>query len=165
MKGKIRLVSVLVLMVALGLSFAINASVSANQVPVTGEEIPLCFQAIPHPECTAGEWTFPGGNQHVRNWVLVYKVVSSDDRIAGTNTLVANANWDANGYGPGWGTFHNEIDKYDGYWEGTWSANMTEAGYVSRIVGKGHGDLDGLMFHATELNGIIDGMILEPSAR
>ena len=99
---------------------------------------------------------------HVRNWVLVYDVVGiNDDRITGMNTLVANSNWDANGFGPGWGTFHNQLEFYDGYWEGTWAAQMTADGYVSRIVGKGYGELDGLMFHATEVKGYLEGEILE----
>lgn len=161
MNNKVRLLYVLVVVVAV-LGVTMVAGASANHVPVTGQEIPLCFGPEPHPDCTLGEWTYPGGNQHVRNWILVYQVIGSDARIVGLNTLVANANWDAKGLGPGWGTFHHQPDAYpNGYWEGTWSAKMTVDGYVSRIVGKGYGDLDGLMYRALEVNGIIDGTILE----
>lgn len=158
MKSKIQfLYSLLMITVTLGL--VAGASASATSVAVAGTETPLCqFE----PPCSPGTWTFPGGNQHVRDWVLVYAVNGNDARIIGTNTLVANANWDASGFGPGWGTFHHQPTAYeDGYWEGTWTAAMTADGYVSKIVGRGYGQLDGLMYRATEVNGSFDGVIIE----
>ena len=164
MKNKLFRVFIL-LVIALGLGFP-EASVSAEGIhtPVTALEIPLCppWAAPPyHPECGEGMWTFPGNNQHVRNWVQIYQVESSDDRIVGINTLITNANFNSDGYGPGWGTFHNESSCFDGYWEGTWTAVMGENGYVSRIVGKGYGEFDGLLFKATEVNGVLEGVITE----
>jgi len=161
MKNKVRLVYVLVAVAAV-LGVTMVAGASANHVPVSGVEMPLCLPPTPHPDCTDGEWTFPGDNQHVRNWVLVYQVDGSDDRIIGLNRLVANANWDADGFGPGWGTFHHQPAAHpDGYWDGTWSAQMTADGYVSRIVGRGYGQLEGLKYQAIEVNGYIEGEILE----
>ena len=142
--------------IALGLS-ASPAMADTPLIPVSATETPVCPL---HPNCTAGEWSYPDGNLHVRNMTAVYRAESTDARLTGWNTLIVNANWDTNGFGPGWGTFHNQVDAYNGYWEGTWSARMTAEGYISRIVGKGYGDLDGLMIQATEVNGVFEGVIL-----
>ena len=147
----------LAIVLALGVPMS-QAMAGSPRTPVEALEIPQCPG---HPDCTLGEWTFPDGNMHVRNMVQIYDAISlNDDRVTGTNTLVVNANWDANGYGPGWGTFHNQSAYYDGYWEGTFAALMTSEGYVSRIVGQGYGDFDGLMIKATEVNGVLEGVIL-----
>lgn len=166
MKNKLFYIFIL-LVIAVGLGFP-DAAVSAEGIhtPVNGLEVPLCppfnLNPDPHPGCREGTWTFPGDNQHVRNWIQIYEVFSfDDDRIVGINTLVANANFDSEGYGPGWGTFHNESSIYEGYWEGTWAAVMDENGYVSRIVGKGYGEFDGLLFRATEVNGVLEGVITD----
>ncbi|MDT8307009.1 MAG: hypothetical protein RRC07_13850 [Anaerolineae bacterium] len=165
MNSKIRLVYLLVVL-ALALGLAAGASAAAARIVVTGKEIPLCYSDPPHPDCTYGEWSFPDGNQHVRNMVQVYQVICSDPRVVGVNTLVANANWDADGLGPGWGTFHHQPATIsDGYWEGTFSAMMTADGYVSRIVGQGYGALEGLFYTATEVNGEFEGVILELPTR
>lgn len=149
----------MLLTILLALSAAISsATAGAIRTSVSAVETPVCPD---HPNCTAGEWSYPDGKIRVRDWSIVYRVDSSDPRIAGWNTLIANANWDANGYGPGWGTFHNEIDAHDGYWEGTWAAMMSANGYITRITGKGYGELDGLMFQATEVNGVLEGIITE----
>jgi len=144
---------------------ASSVGAEASHTQVFAYEIPLCppWGVFPyHPDCEEGQWTFPNGNQHVRNWVQIYNAIGlNDDRVTGINTLVANANFDANGFGPGWGTFHNESSIYNGYWEGTFSAVMDETGYVSKIVGKGYGDFDGLLFKATEVNGYLEGVIIE----
>ena len=145
-KNLFHILMILFLTIGLGIS-ASPVAAEGNRTPVTASEIPQCPY---HTDCTFGETTFPGGNLHIRNSIQIYAVSSSsDDRIEGTNTLVVNANFDADGLGPGWGTFHNESSIYDGYWEGTWAAMMSEDGYVSRIVGKGHGDFEGLLFQAT----------------
>ena len=160
MKSKTLFVSMLVIG-AMALGIVVSVGASASHVAVTGTETPLCLPPEPHPDCTIGEWMFPDGNKHVRNMVQVYAVEGSDPRIIGVNTLIVNANWDADGLGPGWGTFHHQPQGFDGYWEGTFSAVMTTDGYVSRIRGKGYGDLDGLIYRATEVNGYFEGVILE----
>ena len=162
---KKKLFPILVLLaVVFGLAIAPSQVMAGSlHTPVAAWEIPQCPPSGPgHPDCTLGEWTFPDGNMHVRNMVQIYAAIGiSDDRLTGTNTLVVNANWDENGYGPGWGTFHNDVENYDGYWEGTFAARMTSEGYVSRIVGQGYGEFDGMMILATEVNGYFEGVILE----
>ena len=163
MRTRLSLLSIL-LIAAMWLSHTASADAAgATHTPVSAWENPLCPPyGEGHPNCTPGEWTFPGGNMHVRNMVQVYSAIGiNDDRLTGTNTLVANANWDANGYGPGWGTFHNQVDGYAGYWEGTFAAVMSADGYISRIVGKGYGEFEGLVIRATEVNGLFEGVIIE----
>jgi hypothetical protein len=163
MKTRLSLLSIL-LIAAMWLSHTASAvAAGATHTPVSAWEIPLCPPyGEGHPNCTQGEWTFPGGNMHVRNMVQVYSALGiNDDRLTGTNTLVANANWDTYGYGPGWGTFHNQVIGYDGYWEGTFAAVMSADGYISRIVGKGYGEFEGLVIRATEVNGLFEGVIIE----
>jgi hypothetical protein len=162
MKKKI-LPVVFLLIISLFAGRALPAEAGAGQTSVHAWEIPLCPPyGEGHPDCTIGEWKFPGGNMHVRNMVQVYAAIGiDDDRLTGTNTLVANANWDANGYGPGWGTFRNESSIYNGYWAGTFSAVMSADGYISYITGTGYGDFAGFKIRAVEVNGYFDGVILQ----
>ncbi|MBE9473512.1 MAG: hypothetical protein IMY85_01380 [Chloroflexi bacterium] len=160
---KKKLFTILVfLALVLGLGVPLSQAMAGSpRTPVQAWEIPQCVDPDPHPDCTPGEWTYPDGNMHVRNMVQIYNAIGiNDDRLTGTNTLVVNANWDAFGFGPGWGTFHNQSAYYDGYWEGTFAALMTSEGYVSRIVGQGYGEFDGLVIKATEVNGFLEGVIL-----
>jgi len=96
-----------------------------------------------------GTWTHPGGNCHVRDMVAFYQQVmpGSDPRCNGLNTVVTNANWDANGVGPSWGTFRvvpNEYSSYTGGWDGTWTGMSCADGTSSiRVEGHGYGDLAG----------------------
>jgi hypothetical protein len=157
-------ITIILLMANLSVTGQVLAvKAQAVHKPVTAVEIPLCPPfGLGHPDCTPGEWSFTENTIHVRNWVQMYKVISDDDdRLIGLNTLIANANWDLNGYGPGWGTFRNQSSVYDGYWEGTWSAVMSVDGYVSHIVGSGYGEFAGLKIHAVEVNGVFDGKIIE----
>jgi hypothetical protein len=162
MKKKV-LPVIFLIIVTLMMGKVLPASAGAIHTPVHAWEIPLCQPyGGGHPDCTLGEWTFPGGNMHVRNMVQVYQAIGiGDDRLTGTNTLIANANWDENGYGPGWGTFHNQSANYNGYWEGTWSAVMSADGYISYITGTGYGAFAGMKIRAVEVNGFFDGIILE----
>jgi hypothetical protein len=151
----------ILLAISITLGFTASPAMADNPLTsVSATETPVCPS---HQDCTIGEWTYPNGNIHVRNWIAIYRAESSDPRLTGWNTLIVNANWNADGLGPGWGTFHNQVDAYNGYWEGTWAASMSADGYISRIVGKGYGDLDGLAIHATEVNGVLEGVIIELS--
>ncbi len=40
--------------------------------------------------------------------------------------LFQNANFDKNGFGPLWGTFHTETS--EGAWDGTWTQKVTASG-------------------------------------
>ncbi len=83
-----------------------------------------------------------------------------------------NANWDAYGVGPSWGTFHvvpNDLSNYAGGWDGTWTGKSAADGTsVIRVVGRGYGDLAGLQVFVTiEFPGLFQpgtasGYILDP---
>jgi hypothetical protein len=139
----------LVFVVTPALAGVIRTSVTATETPV---------DSLP------GEMTYPGGNVHIRNMTVLYQVASSDDRLTGVNTVVTNANLDASANGPAWGTFHNDVAAYDGYWQGTWSGTLVAGGaggYSISIVGLGYGDLEGLMITATEVNGQLEGILTQ----
>jgi hypothetical protein len=94
----------------------------------------------------------------------------SDPRCNGLNTVVTNANWDANGVGPSWGTFHVVLDEEspDG-WDGTWTGMSYSDGTTSiQVVGHGYGTLEGqqvfveIGFPGLFYPGVASGYILEP---
>ena len=119
-----------------------------------------------------GTWTYPGGNWHVRDMVGQYQQVmpGSDSRCNGLNTVTTNANWDAYGVGPSWGTFHVVLeDGSPGGWDGTWTGMSYADGRTSiRVVGHGYGDLAGqhvfvdIEFPAMFAPGTASGYILDP---
>jgi hypothetical protein len=79
-----------------------------------------------------GVWTFPDGNIHVRGMVTSYVEQSNCPEVSGINTVVMNANWDANFIGPMWGTNNLETSYGDGgIWKGTWSGKLNSDGTMS----------------------------------
>ena len=90
-----------------------------------------------------GTWTYPGDNIHIRKMVQLFRVTGADSRVIGNNTVVMNANWQADWTGPMRGTFSFVTDE-GGLWEGTWAGKMTEAGPVYTGSGKGSGIYDGM---------------------
>ncbi len=107
-----------------------------------------------------GTWTFPDGNIHLRGMVLPCNETASDPRLAGSNTIVMNANWGADGLGPMWGTFRQVNE--GGVWEGTWEGMMTASGSQLHITGKGSGGYEGLKLWQEGGNGVYQGRILDP---
>jgi hypothetical protein len=124
-----------------------------------------------------------GSRQHSRDGVWVSRVESTDARMTGDMTVVLNANLDASGAGPVWGTFSIALDD-GGTWEGTYQGlriteidEITEDPYWTatlHVVGKGYGGLvDGMQLMGedeiwTPLTppiayvGTIEGRILDP---
>jgi len=122
-----------------------------------------------------GTWIYPGGSTHVRGMVALYQqdMPGSDPRCSGLNTVVTNANWDAYGAGPSWGTFHVVLaeDSPDG-WDGTWTGMSYPNGTTSiQVVGHGYGDLEGMHvfvdidFPEMMTPGVASGYILDPHDR
>lgn len=153
------ILGVVFMLVAMGM--AVPFQTSSAQVIRTPYEAWATNLCPDHPGCTAGEWSFPDGNIHVRNMVTVYSSSSADGRVSGINTTVMSANWDASFVGVGWGTYHLESDVYDGYWAGNYTVQMYEWGYICQIRGKGYGEFEGLLLIATETNGYVVGVITE----
>ena len=122
-----------------------------------------------------GTWTHPGGNTHIRGMVGKYRqsMPDSDPRCSGWTTSVRNANLDADGVGPSWGTFHMVLEEGgpDG-WDGNWTGMSYADGTISiRVVGHGFGNLEGqhvfmdVAFPAMFEPGVANGYILDPGGR
>jgi len=155
-----------VALIALALLPPQDASAQAGVIPCEGDFIPLGVLDPP------GAWTYPGGRLHVRGMIGLYQQVMPgyDPRCSGLNTVVTNANWDASGVGPSWGTFCTVLEKEgDSGWEGTWTGKTYADGATSiRVEGHGYGDLEGqhvfmdIGFPSMDAWGDASGYILEP---
>jgi len=84
---------------------------------------------------------------------------ASDTRLVGINTIVINANWQADWSGPMWGTFRLETG--DGRWEGTWAGQMTGQGSWYNAVVRGYGAYAGRKAWWEMSYGICQGRILD----
>jgi len=165
MKHRTAFALVVVTLVALSLLPVQAVSAQATVIPCEGAFIPAGILDF-------GTWTYPGGNTHVRGMVALYvqDMPSSDPRCSGSNTVVTNANWDAYGVGPSWGTFHVDLaDGSPGGWDGTWTGMSYPDGTSSiRVTGHGYGDLEGMKvfvnitFPGLYSLGVASGYILDP---
>ena len=113
-----------------------------------------------------GAYTYPDGTIHVRDQYMEFLIDTDESRMAGVEKVVANANWNADGIGPVWGTFRLDVAP-GSYWEGTFLGKLTEDGVFIKQVGVGKGDLNGLTMRAaiyldsSTYNGVIEGVIIE----
>ena len=163
-KQRLLILVILALIAALALVTG-SVAAKATKTEFTGT---TSFGAVIDP----GVWTFPGGNVHVRGLVQTAYLVADDPRVTGTETVVANANWDANTAGPVWGTSHIEVDYGGGgVWEGTFTGEFYPDGSHSvRFVAHGiEGSVEGLKMSGTVVftadptaPGISTGIILDP---
>jgi hypothetical protein len=104
-----------------------------------------------------GNWTFPDGNIHVRGMINQYKEQMNCPEVSGTNTVVMNANWDANYTGPMWGTTYQETPS--GVWKGFWSGKLNPDGTLSYTgVSKGiSGSVVGLILKVNGYTNVPNG--------
>jgi len=142
----------------------------AGPVAAKATKTPYTADYFFYPPTDPGTWTNPDGNVHVRGLVHINRIENATDlRVEGWDTIVVNANWDANMVGPMWGTFTVEPDIGGGLWEGTWTGMVHADGTVSvRVVGHGTGGFEGLKVFtfvespALGAQGSITGYILDP---
>lgn len=130
--------------------------VAAGAVVTDFTETELC---PPNP-ANPGIWTFPDGNVQVRGMVWQCTDTASDPRLSGSNTIVMNANWDAQMLGPVWGTFH--LHNAGGVWDGTWEGMATTGGLRLHGTGTGSAGYEGLKFWLDGASGVYSGHILDP---
>jgi hypothetical protein len=122
----------------------------AEKVPFTANEIAVLT-------IDPGTRTYPDGNYHVRDQVVQFIWVSSDDRLSGETIVVMNMNLDSPpdpsgpiSSGPMWGTFNFAADPNtyeDSGWDGSWHGEVFDL--VKNIVehsgvGHGYGQFEGL---------------------
>ncbi|MBN2390574.1 MAG: hypothetical protein JXR84_07620 [Anaerolineae bacterium] len=151
MKKRMIVIGVMLLLI-----LAMSTTVSAQVVRIPFTSVGTLVEIL-----DPGKWSYPGNNAHVRDMVELIRTESADERITGWHTLVANGNWDANGYGPIWGTFVLDVDAYDGTWEGSYTGVIDENGLSLRMQAHGYGDLSDFRIEGTYLNGVTNGEIIE----
>ncbi len=156
MKTQKRLILTIVTVLGVLLVSAAPIAAQASITEFTGTEVCNIDNPI-----NPGILTFPDGNLHVRGLVFLCRDESSDPRGTGYNTIVMNANVDANGLGPIWGTFHFETDE-GGVWEGTWEAMVKTNSSQHHATGTGQGIYEGMTLWADIENGITQTRILDP---
>lgn len=147
MKKLLTVLSIILILVTILLvpNQAVSAEVTVIEVGVTGTIV----GGLP----CAKDWT-EGGVTHLRNCVVYVSYTSSDPRLTGSSTLIMNRNifakngsFLARGHGS-WDL--HPIGVEDGYWAGTFTANIDKTGYMTvNIRGKGYGVLVGLLFENT----------------
>lgn len=111
-----------------------------------------------------GDWSFPGGNVHIRGMEQMVRSECEDSRVDGYNYITVNANWDANMTGPMWGTFTFLSDS-GGTWKGTWNGMMTSQGSWYNAVGVGEGEFAGLKLWIDKDLHQVTGRILNPAGK
>jgi hypothetical protein len=108
-----------------------------------------------------GEWTYPGGNIHVRGLVRYHQIEADDPRAEGLERNVVNVNWNAEGVGPCWGTYVVTVSD-TAWWEGTWTAYMhADGSMVGRYRGFGRGEFEGLQEKGAGIDDDRYGIIFE----
>jgi hypothetical protein len=131
-----KLTIVLTLVVLAALLAAGPAAARSTRTECTGSETVIGY-------LDEGTWTFPGGNIHVRGVVTRYQEESTCPELAGVTTSVMNAAWDADFFGPMWGTGRTETTL--GAWEGHWRGMLTPEGCSYETVMHGvTGEVEGL---------------------
>jgi hypothetical protein len=149
-----RVMLVLPALIAAVLLVAGPVAAQATATEVTGW-VESCEYSDP------GHWTYPGGNIHIRGMVRICRE-RGHPYLEGVNTTVVNANYDSQGSGPVFGTFHRVTDE-GGEWEGTFSGvRTTDGDAVVHAVGHGRGMYEGLQIMVTLENGLLTARILDP---
>ncbi len=148
-----RLILTIVTTLGVLLAFAAPIAAQASVTEFTGTEV--CNPIDP------GITTFHDGNVHIRGMVLLCRETSSDPRATGENTVVMNANWDANGLGPMWGTAYIATDE-GGAWKATWEGMITTNGSQYHSSATGQGRYEGMKQWVDSVNGEFQGRILDP---
>ena len=95
----------------------------------------------------------PDSRIAVRSVAGVSRMASTSPRLAGSFSWEMNANWDADGTGPAWGTFRLELDE-GGVWEGSWTNRRSKLDGMAVWVGHAR-------FVARGTSGSVEGMQLQ----
>lgn len=134
---------------------ASNVSAGATHTHFTAVAIPLCFTDQPDPRCSWGEVkVLPNGKTIVQDFVNVVQFIAEDDRYTGVGVVTLHIAPGSTQLFPFHATWHFTPDNYDGYWEGTISARITQEGEYSEYSAKGYGALDGLLLLGRTRGGV-----------
>ena len=109
---------------------------------------PGAYVTTPFPACVVapGSVTRPGnGRWTIRDMGTLDGVLAtSDPGLVGYQTATLNANLDASGNGPAWGTFTTYTFANEPLFSGTWNGTFENARLGGHFVGKGLGAHAGL---------------------
>jgi hypothetical protein len=120
------------------LIIAAPAAARAQTTTFSGMEI-TCDEAPP-----SQEW-MSGNVLHIRSQIVTTRILTDDERVTGTNTIVLNFNLNLkNGSGSIYGTFRLQPDEVNGAWQGRFSGHFTNFVTTVHAVGHGTGDIAGL---------------------
>lgn len=155
MKTRGRVMLVLVALAAGLLLFAVPALAQATTTTFTLQET-----CPPESQWQFEKITFPDGNLHIRGASFDCQDVGTIPEATGTNHIVLNANFDANGLGPMWGTIR--LVTSVGTWDGTWTGQITANGSVIQGISQGSGGLEGQKLFLFGQNGQFTGYVLNP---
>ena len=132
MKSKIFVLGCVLAGLIVALVLPMNVAATGNVLVCTGEEYRIAF-------IDPGTWTYMDDRIKVRGMMMQYEEVASCGQASGVNTVVMNANWDANMTGPIWGTSHSEtLYNGGGVWEGSWAGKVNPDGssaYRATVLG------------------------------
>jgi hypothetical protein len=105
-----------------------------------------------------------GGVMHIRGASFDCTDVSEFAPVAGTNHIVLNGNFKADGSAVMWGTIH--LANSDGAWDGSWTGKTAADGdNLIRGVAHGSGAYQGMKMFSFVTDGTNNGYILEPGAK
>jgi len=97
----------------------------------------------------------PDSRIQLRGVTGISRMASTSPQLAGSFSWEMNANWDADGTGPAWGTFRLELDE-GGVWEGSWTNRRSKLDGMAvwvghaRFVGRGtSGSVQGMQLQLT----------------
>jgi hypothetical protein len=149
-----------------------QAQAQAVSTTITGTEAPCDPN---NPFIAPGVSTpQPDGTTHVEGMILRLCDATNDPRTTGENIVVLNANWDADGLGPMWGTWYlvpkvltsafTTTPKPGGSWSGAWTGFSLASGAEKAVIlatGRGAGPYAGLKYAFTIQNGAIQGRVTQ----
>ena len=155
-------VLLLVLVVPTASAGVVRTDYSAFQFPMgfPGTELlgyppcPYAYATFPFPACVKdpGTVTHPGhGRWTIRNMVTLDGVLSTSASPSGTQIATLNANLDASGNGPAWGTFTTYTFAGGPTFSGTWNGTFENARMGGHFVATGLGPNAGLHFTGDHL--------------
>jgi hypothetical protein len=131
------LLSVALALIA-GLLVVAPAAAHATTTTFTGLEV-TCSEAPAEREWVSDDVL------HVRNQIVTTRILTTDDRVTGTNTIVLDFNLNLkNGTGGLYGSFHLQPDEVNGTWQGRFSGHFTNFVTTVHATGHGTGELAGL---------------------
>jgi hypothetical protein len=118
-------------------------------------DCPGTYVTTPFPACVIEQGTVrhpDGGRWTIRGMETLDGVMpTSDPGLAGYQIATLNANLDASGNGPAWGTFTTYTFAGEPVFSGTWSGTFENARMAGHFVAKGLGAFAGLHFTGDHL--------------